>query len=136
MTLIRPNLYLGSAQNCGFDWLSTNNINIVINVARELADIQYPNNIKVFKYPIDDIVNQKLPQLDEIADLIHTHRNSGNILIHCHMGISRSASFVIYYLMKYYNKTFSDAYDEVLALRPIIKPNIGFMTILVRKQYS
>jgi protein-tyrosine phosphatase len=38
---------------------------------------------------------------DEGADYIHEHLQRGNVLVHCYAGISRSASIVMAYLIKY-----------------------------------
>jgi atypical dual specificity phosphatase len=42
---------------------------------------------------------------DEGADFIHNHLKYGNVLVHCYAGISRSASLVIAYLIKYHHHT-------------------------------
>jgi hypothetical protein len=49
------------------------------------------------------------------------------ILIHCVMGVSRSASIVIAYLMKKYEVPFDAALKFVRSRRPIVKPNDGFI---------
>lgn len=51
--------------------------------------------------------------------------NGRNVLIHCMMGVSRSASLCISYLMSQ-GKTYEDAYNTVKSVRPIINPNKGF----------
>lgn len=59
--------------------------------------------------------------------LIYPYLNSNkSTLIHCNAGKSRSASCVIYYIMKKYNKKFMEAYDMVLIKRPKIYLNRGF----------
>lgn len=40
---------------------------------------------------------------DEGADFIHNHLKYGNVLVHCYAGISRSASLVVAYLIKYHS---------------------------------
>ena len=47
--------------------------------------------------------------------------------VHCEMGISRSATIVIAYLMNKRKMTLFDAYRYVLERRPVIRPNSSFM---------
>jgi hypothetical protein len=49
------------------------------------------------------------------------------VLIHCHMGISRSATILIAYLMWKYEMPHFIALDYVRNKRPIVNPNGGFM---------
>uniref|UniRef100_A0A1I7X3R8 protein-tyrosine-phosphatase n=1 Tax=Heterorhabditis bacteriophora TaxID=37862 RepID=A0A1I7X3R8_HETBA len=53
--------------------------------------------------------------------------NALKILVHCNAGISRSSTFVISYLMKYQQRTLDEALGMVKAVRPVIRPNDGFM---------
>lgn len=47
-------------------------------------------------------------------------------------GISRSATIVLAYLMKYHHNTLKDALVFLLEKRPIICPNSGFMVQLLQ----
>lgn len=56
------------------------------------------------------------------------YRKSGQaVLVHCKMGVSRSASTVIAYAMKQQHWTLDVALTYVRDRRSIIKPNEGFM---------
>lgn len=56
------------------------------------------------------------------------HRKSGQaVLVHCKMGVSRSASTVIAYAMKQQYWTLEVALNYVRDRRSIVKPNEGFM---------
>ncbi|CAF1050269.1 unnamed protein product [Adineta steineri] len=48
------------------------------------------------------------------------------------MGISRSSSIVLAYLMKYHHDTLMEAHDFLLDRRPISCPNPGFLLQLIR----
>ena len=50
----------------------------------------------------------------------------GTVLVHCQMGSSRSASFVIAWLMTSEDMTFEQALDKVVKCRPCVRPNKGF----------
>lgn len=51
----------------------------------------------------------------------------GRVLVHCIQGISRSATIVIGYLMSRERMSLREAYEKVTTLRPISKPNVGFI---------
>jgi len=58
-------------------------------------------------------------------------KSGGKCLVHCRMGISRSAATVCAYLMKEKDFSKAEAIDYVKARRPIICPNPGFQRQLV-----
>lgn len=49
------------------------------------------------------------------------------MLVHCKMGVSRSAATVAAYAMKQYGWTLEQALRHVQELRPIARPNPGFL---------
>lgn len=102
-TLIVDNIYLGSAFNAGsYDVLKKHDIRVIINVTAELSNY-FPNDFIYYNYPLyDDNKDGIIKYLDSAFDNIKYHQNntSGNILIHCFAGASRSASIMIYYIMK------------------------------------
>ena len=54
-------------------------------------------------------------------------QKGANILIHCHAGVSRSATITIAYLLKHTKMSMMDAYRFVKGKRVIISPNFNFM---------
>lgn len=55
-------------------------------------------------------------------------------LVHCKMGVSRSASTVIAYAMKEYGWDLERAFDHVKERRTVTKPNPSFMKQLEEYQ--
>jgi hypothetical protein len=50
----------------------------------------------------------------------------GSVLVHCQLGVSRSATIVIAYLMRFHDMTRDEAYIACKKKRPCINPNPGF----------
>lgn len=109
-------LYLGSCDHAKMDRLRMLSISHVLNVAEEVDDtdcLQNPNEFSYCKLNIADTVHDNiLTILQEALQFLHAAKNQGKrVLVHCNMGISRSTSIVIAYLLdcKIY-KTFDEAF--------------------------
>lgn len=84
-------------------------------------------NVRVY----DDEKTNLLKHWDNTFKYISQAKNDGSkVLVHCKMGVSRSASVVIAYAMKAYGWTFNEALDHVKTNRNCIKPNKNFLTQL------
>lgn len=55
------------------------------------------------------------------------HRGDGAVIVHCAMGVSRSATVVCAYLMKTQSLSPEEALDMIRKSRPPCTPNEGFM---------
>ncbi|GAA6235836.1 protein phosphatase Slingshot homolog 3-like isoform X2 [Lates japonicus] len=122
-------LYLGSEWNAAnFEELQKNNIGYILNVTREIDNF-FPEsfaymNIRVYDVEATDL----LSHWPDTYNFINNARNSGQaVLVHCKMGISRSASTVIAYAMKQQRWSLDVALAYVRDRRSIVKPNDGFM---------
>ncbi|XP_037635882.1 protein phosphatase Slingshot homolog 3 isoform X1 [Sebastes umbrosus] len=122
-------LYLGSEWNAAnFDELQKNNIGYILNVTREIDNF-FPEsftymNIRVYDVEATDL----LPHWTDTYNFINAARKRGQaVLVHCKMGVSRSSSTVIAYIMKQNRWSLDAALTYVRDCRSIIKPNDGFM---------
>lgn len=103
----------------------------ILNVTREIDNF-FPGmfdylNVRVY----DDEKTDLLKHWDNTFKYINKARNEGSkVLVHCKMGISRSASVVIAYAMKAFNWNFDKALKHVKAKRNCIKPNTNFLNQL------
>lgn len=77
---------------------------------------------------IDDCFSQAFDFIKEAIDA------EGKVLVHCHMGISRSATIVIAYLMKTQKKTYREVIKFVQEKRPIVDPCFIFEIKLLEFQ--
>ena len=123
-------LYLGTFANaCDIQELRRMKINYILNVAGECKNKNLPKDIKELHFDIKDYENFELyDYFDEANEFINKCRLEGGVLlVHCKYGISRSASFIIAYLIKYLRYSVDDAFNFVFQKRNQIKPNEGFM---------
>jgi protein-tyrosine phosphatase len=132
ISFICDNIYLSGIQYKPEDILS-NNIQYIINVT---PDFKKPDNISetnYFQFSIDDEPNVKiLNYLNTSNQIIEkAQKENKNILIHCHMGVSRSSSIIIGYLIMNKGMTYKQAFDLVKSKRVWIDPNIGFVNQLL-----
>lgn len=131
-TEIFPHVYLGSEWNASnLDELSKNGVCHILNVTREIDNF-FPGmfnylNVRVY----DDEKTDLLKHWDNTFKYITKAKSEGSkVLVHCKMGVSRSASVVIAYAMKAYNWDFKKALEYVQNKRNCIKPNASFISQL------
>jgi protein-tyrosine phosphatase len=94
---------------------------------------------KIDNTPSDDSSGDLVITDDYIDNVICTdnsNRYKGNILIHCYMGASRSASIVIYYLMKSKNYDFDEALDYIIKKRPHVNPTFKMAKDLAKSTFN
>ena len=135
MSEILPGLFLGSKVDAmDVNFLTENNITCILNVAKSTYSIYYDEslNIDVLKIPLIDHPSENIKiELDLGYSFINLSiLQNRNILVHCVAGISRSSTFVLYYLMKKYNMNLTDALNFSRQKRQIIRPNSGFLKTL------
>lgn len=122
---IVPGLFISNITiSLSRSFLHINNIKLVVNCAKELTNIKNTSRkIKFINIPLYDRVEDNdlmYDFLEKTVDKIRLfHLYGNNVLVHCHMGISRSASVVVAYLIKYYNYNLTDAINFVISKRNI-----------------
>ena len=132
-SLIFPGIFLGAYRNaCHKEEIKNLEINYVLNCAMECYD-NFNSNIKYLHLKLNDLPSFNIrPFLDKAADFINECKeNNGCILIHCQMGISRSTSCLIAYMIKYLGYSFMEALEYIKKRRPQVFPNYGFIKHLM-----
>ncbi|KAK7867848.1 hypothetical protein R5R35_003520 [Gryllus longicercus] len=131
-TEVFEHVYLGSEWNASnLEELQKNGVRHILNVTREIDNF-FPGmfnyqNIRVY----DDEKTDLLKHWDNTFKYITNAQKEGSkVLVHCKMGVSRSASVVIAYAMKAYNWDYKRAFDYVKQKRTCIKPNTSFVSQL------
>jgi atypical dual specificity phosphatase len=110
----------------------------VLNVAMELPKGRHSYRVKTKHIMADDSASYNIRyNFEEAFRFIDdATARGGRVLVHCAMGISRSATIVIAYLMYKYRVPLATAYNFVKARRPEINPNPGFMNALQQYEYE
>ncbi|XP_058444938.1 protein phosphatase Slingshot isoform X2 [Malaya genurostris] len=128
-TEIFEHVYLGSEWNASnLEELQRNGVRHILNVTREIDNF-FPGTFDYFNVRVyDDEKTDLLKHWDNTFKYISRARMEGSkVLVHCKMGISRSASVVIAYAMKANNWDFDQALRHVKEKRSCIKPNKNFI---------
>uniref|UniRef100_A0A8C4GZ73 Protein phosphatase Slingshot homolog 1 n=1 Tax=Dicentrarchus labrax TaxID=13489 RepID=A0A8C4GZ73_DICLA len=128
-TLIFDHVYLGSEWNASnLEELQETGVGYILNVTREIDNF-FPgtfsyHNIRVYDEDATDLLAH---WNDTYNFIVKAKKNHSKCLVHCKMGVSRSASTVIAYAMKEYGWSLEKAYNFVKQKRSITRPNAGFM---------
>ena len=122
---ITEKVYLGNEDTArDKEILKKLNISNIL-ICAEGCEPFYPNEYKYKILYLDDAPDEDLLSwLKEGFDFIDSSKD--NVYVHCVMGISRSASIVIAYLMYKNKMSYDEAFDEVHKKRSVISPNTGF----------
>lgn len=140
-TKITEHLFLGAQSDAAnFAALQSLGIKRILNVAGECSvDTCIAAKLQVKSVPLRDHSDEDIAaHFDECISFIREGVERGErVLVHCRMGVSRSTTMVIAYLMRYgvderhaAPLRYGDAFDFVKALRPQVSPNLGFVLSL------
>uniref|UniRef100_A0A8C1HY31 protein-serine/threonine phosphatase n=1 Tax=Cyprinus carpio carpio TaxID=630221 RepID=A0A8C1HY31_CYPCA len=135
-TEIFEHVYLGSEWNASnLEELQNTGVQYILNVTREIDNF-FPSlfeyhNIRVY----DEEATDLLAYWNDTYKFISRAKKAGaKCLVHCKMGVSRSASTVIAYAMKEYGWDLDQAFEYVKERRAVTKPNPSFMRQLEEYQ--
>lgn len=138
-THIIDNIYLGSVYNSiDYDYLHNNNFGLIINLTTN-SNPKFNSEFTYLHCPIEDNNKETIkPFLNPIYNYIINYQNNPlntnkKILIHCVMGASRSATVVLFYIMRKYNRDFNyiNAINFIRYKRPIVNITYQFMDDLL-----
>lgn len=135
-TYIKDNIFLGSAFNAATkSTLDALNIKYIINITDKIENY-FPESYTYELYILEDNDRQHIiPYLEQTYVKIKEfqQKNDGNILIHCVMGASRSASVVCYYIMREYNFNPTDIFHAMKLKRECVNPSYTFYNDLMNE---
>lgn len=134
LDMIEPNLYLtGEYEASDINVLKKHKITHILTINDfplnpRIKDTLTHLRIKYIRLP-DATSSDLLSYFDETYEFIREGLMRGAVLVHCQMGVSRSATVIIAYLMKKYRIGYREALDKVRAKR-YVYPNPGFVSQL------
>lgn len=123
-------IFLGNAYNArNFYELEKQNIGLIINCSNDIPHY-FQESFEYQRVSVQDKLEENiLPYLNTMADSIHNYlqRNpKKNILIHCFMGSSRSATILMAYIIKYKGYSRRDTMNFLRNERDLVNLNIDF----------
>lgn len=152
-TEIIPNLFIGNMlSTCDRNILETNQINSIISLIsgrtasspiaghplklwtrRKFTDYIKPGH-HLWIECTDSLTQDLLVHMSTVCDFIDKNlqvsgrpsESMGRVLVHCQLGISRSSTMVIVYLMRTLHKSRDDALAQVRLKWPRAEPNANF----------
>jgi len=133
--IIKNKLYLGDMFDANdATTIKNRNISCIICVAEGLKIINTNTNVIVYNYKFTDDYNCNISlYFDEIGEII---KKENRVLVNCAAGVSRSATIVIAYIMKYYKLDLKSVFLLVRKRRNRICPNKKFMECLLEYELS
>lgn len=121
-------LYIGDFRHAqDLTWLKKHKITHIVNMTIEHPNY-HPNRFYYYKAHaydtnyqlLEDILRRGYTFMKKAVD------SGGIILVHCHAGISRSSSMVLYYLMRTFQVPLIQAFRHLKMIHPRANPNPSF----------
>ncbi|AET38787.1 tyrosine/serine/threonine protein phosphatase MSG5 Ecym_3294 [Eremothecium cymbalariae DBVPG len=104
---------------------------LVINVAKEINNLrsQLPDNSTTEYHQFRWSHTSKIcGNLEELTKLMHDAvLQNKKVLVHCQCGVSRSASLIVAYIMRYRKMSLNDAYNHLKNIAKDISPNMNLI---------
>ncbi len=122
------NLYIGDfASACNREELKKMGFTHIVTAIMGV-DAMFPTDFNYKTVNVCDHTQASIhTYFDESADFIHQAlQDGGRVYVHCMCGISRSATLICAYLIKYLNYTDETAIELLKQARNITNPNEGF----------
>ncbi|EDO42672.1 predicted protein, partial [Nematostella vectensis] len=127
--ILPKQLYLGKGdQATNKKIMEDLKITHIVNITQEHKSA-FPESIEYLTLQLDDVPQTQLINFFEkttkfLSDAID---GGGCVMVHCNMGVSRSSSVTLAYLIKSKRWTLGEAYSFIKERRSCVRPNRGFL---------
>lgn len=103
-------------------------LGVIFNVTYEVPLFRL-EGVESYRIPVSDDNKEELsPYFDEVgAKLDEVAKRDQVAICHCMAGVSRSATLVLAYLIKYGGLSLESAYQELRSRRFVARPNLNFL---------
>jgi protein-tyrosine phosphatase len=96
-----------------------------------LMSAHWPADFSVLYVPFDDGTPVPEGVFEKVTPFMHEALSGGGkVLVHCQMGISRSTTMVLAYLIEYEGMSLPDAFRLVHQARPLVWPHMALIRSL------
>lgn len=136
MSLIAPKLYLGDEEAAAsMETLLGGGVTHVLNCTRKPSPLDgapgAPTTLRLNLLDSSaDLPHMQLALIKGVEFIRASLDSGGCVLVHCHRGISRSATLVIAYLVSATRQPVDAVFECVRAKRPIVDPNLSYWIAL------
>lgn len=137
-TILEGFLYLGAkGVTADRQRLAEMKIGYILGVSEDPPP-EYSEDIEYLHVSVGDTVTEDMsPYFDPACEFIERARcDHKGVLVHCTMGMSRSATLVLAYLVRHSSMSLAEALVWLKQRRPVASPNPGFMAQLVAFETS
>ncbi|SCV05429.1 LANO_0H07294g1_1 [Lachancea nothofagi CBS 11611] len=104
---------------------------VIVNVAQEITNYQSKlqlNKQADYHYVEWSHTSKICADLPRLTQIIHQAAQANKkVLVHCQCGVSRSASLIVAYIMRYQNLPLNDAYNRLKTIAKDISPNMSLI---------
>ena len=137
VSAISEDLWLGARPRPDhLPWLQDHGITHVVSCLEGPDDVAFLTpHVETLFLPLRDVIHEDIARtFPEFFAFVDEARRDprARLLVHCEVGVSRSASLVIALRMRAERERFLEAFEAVRRRRPKILPNIGFAAQLQR----
>jgi hypothetical protein len=89
---------------------------------------RFTDRLRVLHCPVEDLPLTGIHWVHSPAAFVDEELSrGGRVYVHCSQGISRAATFTLFYLMTRKSMSLRDAFQYLRSARPVICPSIGFI---------
>ena len=133
-TVINYKLYQGKGDQATNEKIIDDlKITHVINITKEHPNA-FGDKLKYLRIAVEDVKSSDLLKyFEESCDFItKAFQKKGVVLIHCNLGVSRSSTITLAYLMQTQHISLEDALTFLRTRRSCARPNFGFLSQLAK----